>query len=79
MSHDPRIEVPEGLRNAGIFGGIIMIILGLLIGWARSGMSVVLPPTGNPPPPTPPAPPGNLDRLTDALVNRLGGGGGKGT
>lgn len=73
MSHDPRIEVPEGLRNAGIFGGIIMMILGLLIGWARAGMSVVMGPTGNPPPAVGPSVPGVLDRLAEAIISRING------
>ena len=75
MSHDPRIEVPEGLRNAGIFGGIIMIILGLLIGWERAGMSVVMDPTGGPPPPVEPSVPGYLDRLAEAIISRIKGPG----
>ena len=73
MSHDPRIEVPEGLRDAGIFGGIIMMILGLLIGWARAGMSVVMDPTGNPPPAVGPSAPGILDRLAEAIISRING------
>ena len=43
---DPRIVIPRGLRNLGIVAGLLMMALGLLIGWQRSGMSARLPPTG---------------------------------
>ena len=46
--NDPRIEIPDSLRNFGIFGGLLAIVLGLLIGWRRSGMDAILPPTGGP-------------------------------
>jgi hypothetical protein len=69
--NDPRIEIPAWARSMGIFGGLIMMALGLLIGWRRSEMSAVLPPTGGP---TPPAPgPSNSDRLIDAIIGRIGG------
>ena len=70
--NDPRIEIPAWARNMGIFGGLIMMALGLLIGWRRSEMDVVLPPTGGPPPPAPGA--SNADRLVDALISRISGG-----
>ena len=73
--NDPRIEIPAWARSMGIFGGLIMMALGLLIGWRRSEMSAVLPPTGGPKPPAPG--PSGADRLVDALVNRIGGGTGK--
>ena len=44
--NDPRIVIPRGLRNAGILIGVLMMVAGLVIGWIRSGHSVVLPPTG---------------------------------
>lgn len=69
--HDPRIEIPPWARSMGIFGGLIMMALGLVIGWRRSEMSTVLPPTGGRPPPAP-GPTGS-DRLVDALINRIGG------
>ena len=70
MSNDPRVEIPEGLRNVGIFGGIIMMMLGLLLGWVKSGRSAELPPTGVPRTPTPP---GASDRIVNALVERIAG------
>ncbi len=43
---DPRIQIPAGVRNAGIMIGLLMIAAGLIIGWIRSGHDVNLPPTG---------------------------------
>ena len=43
---DNRIVIPRGLRNLGIFVGLLMMAAGLIIGWRRSGMSAQLPPTG---------------------------------
>ena len=43
---DPRIQIPAGVRNAGILIGLLMIASGLIIGWIRSGNDVQLPPTG---------------------------------
>jgi hypothetical protein len=43
---DNRIVIPRGLRNLGIFVGLLMVAVGLIIGWRRSGMSAQLPPTG---------------------------------
>jgi hypothetical protein len=41
-----RIVIPRGLRNLGILAGLVIMALGLLIAWRRSGMDTVLPPTG---------------------------------
>lgn len=72
MSNDPRIEIPEGLRNVGIIGGIFLMLLGLLVGWVRSGHDAELPVTGVK---TPPKAPGPLDRLVEALIGRIEGDG----
>jgi hypothetical protein len=69
--NDPRIEIPAWARSMGIFGGLIMMALGLLIGWRRSEMDVVLPPTGGPKPPAPG--PSTGDRLVEALIGRISG------
>lgn len=68
---DDRIEIPGWAREMGIFGGLIMIVLGLVIAWRRSGMDVPLPPTGGPPAPSPGA--GTGDRLIEALIERVAG------
>jgi hypothetical protein len=68
--NDPRIEIPSGLRNAGILGGILMIILGLWIGWKQADEDVVLEPTGWKPPEKKP---GALDELMGALTEWLKG------
>jgi hypothetical protein len=62
---DDRIEIPAWAREMGIFGSLIMIALGLIIGWRRSGMDVALPPTGGKP--APPAP-DLLERLAGILT-----------
>ena len=66
MAADPRFEIPPMLRSMGIFGGLIMMALGLIIGWRQSEMSAVLPPTGGK---APPKEPGILDRLAEAILN----------
>ena len=71
MAHDPRYEIPAGLRSMGIFGGLLMIALGLIIGWRRSDAQAVLPPTGGPRPPAPG--PSTGDRLAEALISRITG------
>jgi type IV secretory pathway TrbL component len=43
---DPRIPVPAALRNLGIIGGILMMILGLFMAWRRAGEDPTLPQTG---------------------------------
>ncbi len=68
---DDRIEIPAWARSMGIFGGLIMMALGLLIAWRRSEMDVVLPPTGGKPGPSPG--PSQLDRLLEALIGRVAG------
>lgn len=73
MSDDPRIEIPEGLRNVGIFGGLVLMALGLLLGWVKAGRSAELPVTGVKQPAKGPS---AVDRLVEALVGRLGGPGG---
>jgi hypothetical protein len=76
---DDRIEIPGWAREMGIFGGLVMIVLGLIIAWRRSGMDVPLPPTGGPAPA--PSAPGTGDRLIEALIERVAGkppGDGKG-
>ena len=68
--NDPRIEIPSGLRNAGILGGILMIVLGLWIGWKQADSDIVLEPTGYKPKPKEP---GTIDRVADALIEWLKG------
>lgn len=68
--NDPRIEIPAGLRNAGILGGILMIILGLWIGWKQADEDIVLEPTGWK---RPEKGPGTFDRIADALIEWLKG------
>ena len=68
--NDPRIEIPSGLRNAGILGGLIMIALGLWIGWQRSGEDIVLEPTGYKPPEKGPS---SFDKLIETLVEMVKG------
>ena len=68
---DDRIEIPAWARSMGIFGGLIMMALGLLIAWRRSGMDAVLPPTGGAAGPAPG--PGQFDRLMEALIGRVAG------
>jgi hypothetical protein len=68
--NDPRIEIPAGLRNAGLLGGVLMIILGLWIGWKQADQDVVLPATGYK---APPKGPGTFDRIADAFIEWLRG------
>lgn len=68
---DDRIEIPAWARSMGIFGGLIMMALGLLIAWRRSDMDAVLPPTGGKPGPAPG--PSQTDRLMEALIGRVAG------
>jgi hypothetical protein len=67
---DPRIEIPSGLRNAGIMGSLLMIALGLWIAWKQADQDIVLEPTGYKPPPKGPS---SFDRLIEALTNWLNG------
>jgi hypothetical protein len=67
MANDPRFEIPPALRTMGIFGGIIMMVMGLLIGWEQAGRSAELPQTGYK---SPPKEPGLLERLAAAVLNR---------
>jgi hypothetical protein len=69
MSNDPRYEIPPALRSMGIFGGIIMIVMGLIIGWQKAGESAELPQTGFK---VPPKGPGLLERLAAAVLNKDG-------
>lgn len=52
--NDPRIEIPSGLRNAGILGGFMMIVLGLWMAWKQSDTDIVLESTGHKPTPAGP-------------------------
>lgn len=67
MAADPRLEIPSALRNMGIFGGLLMMALGLIIGWRQSGMDAVLPPTGGKPAAKQPD---ILDRLADLITSK---------
>jgi hypothetical protein len=66
MASDPRFEIPPALRSMGIFGGLIMIVMGLVIGWQKSGGQAELPQTGFK---TPPKEPGLLERLAQAVLD----------
>jgi len=66
MASDPRFEIPPALRSMGIFGGLIMIALGLIIGWQKSGSQTELPQTGFK---VPPKEPGLLERLAQAVLD----------
>jgi len=66
MASDPRFEIPPALRSMGIFGGLIMIVMGLVIGWQKSGSQAELPQTGFK---APPKDPGLLERLAQALLD----------
>ena len=68
---DDRIEIPDWARSMGIFGGLIMMALGLLIAWRRSDMDAVLPPTSGKPGPSPGS--SSADRLMEALIGRVTG------
>jgi hypothetical protein len=67
MASDPRFEIPPVLRSMGIFGGLIMMAMGLFIGWQRAGHSVELPQTGFK---ATPVGPGLLERIAEAVLNR---------
>jgi len=67
MASDPRFEIPPALRSMGIFGGLLMMALGLIIGWRRSGMDAVLPPTGGK---APTKEPDILERLAELITNK---------
>jgi hypothetical protein len=73
MADDQRFQIPEGVRDVGIFGGLLMMALGLIIGWQRSGMDAQLPPTGYK---VPPKQPGLLENLGEALLSWFRGKGG---
>jgi|APGre2960657373_1045057.scaffolds.fasta_scaffold243969_2 hypothetical protein len=62
---DNGFQVPGGVRNVGIIGGLVMMALGLIIGWQRSGQSAALDQTGYT---QPPKPKGILDTLGEALL-----------
>lgn len=68
---DDRIEIPAWARSMGVFGGLLMMALGLLIAWRRSESDVVLPPTGGKLGPGPG--PSTTDRLMEALIGRVSG------
>jgi len=70
---DDRIEVPAWARSMGIFGGILMMALGLIIAWRRSDSDVALPQTGWKPPPGPATVPSTGERLMEALIERVAG------
>lgn len=67
MSSDQRFEIPPALRSMGIFGGLILMVLGLVIGWQQAGQSAELPQTGFK---SPPKDPGLLERLAGAILNK---------
>lgn len=61
-----RFSVPPEMRNVGIFGGLMLMALGLLVGWVQSETQTPLPPTGGP------AMPANKDAgIVKALVEWL--------
>jgi hypothetical protein len=62
---DDRFQVPSGIRDVGIIGGLVMMALGLLIGWQRSGQSASLDQTGYT---QPPGPKGLLESLGETLL-----------
>ena len=71
---DDRIEIPSWARSMGVFGGLLMMALGLIIAWRRSDSSAVLPQTGwKPPTPSTPPTPSSGDRLMEALIGRIEG------
>lgn len=43
---DPRLPIPTVLRQLGIVGGIILMIVGLVMAWRRAGEDPVFPQTG---------------------------------
>jgi hypothetical protein len=63
-----RFVLPPEARNIGIFGGLILMALGLLVGWVQSETQTPLPPTGSAPSP---APDSRTDTVVKALVNWL--------
>jgi hypothetical protein len=67
--NDPRIEIPAGLRNAGILGGLLMIVLGVWMAWKQADAEVVLESTGH----KPPTGPGTFDKLIEAFTTWLNG------
>ncbi len=67
---DPRIEIPSGLRNAGIFGALLMIVLGLWMAWKNADSDITLSPTGNKPKKKKPD---EFDEFLSALTDRLKG------
>ena len=67
---DPRIEIPSGFRNAGIMGGLLMIVLGLWIGGKQADSDIVLEQTGYK---TPPKGPSSFDKLLEAFIGWLNG------
>jgi hypothetical protein len=75
---DDRIEIPGWARLVGIFGGLLLMVLGMLVAWARSGMSAVLPPTGWRSEPAQEARQGPIERLAEALISRVSGPPGEG-
>jgi len=66
MATDPRFEIPPALRSMGIFGGLIMIVMGLIIGWQKSGGQAELPQTGFK---VPPKEPSLLERLAQVVLD----------
>jgi hypothetical protein len=66
MSSDQRFEIPPALRSMGIFGGLILMVLGLVIGWQQAGQSAELSQTGFK---SPPKDPGLLQRLAQAVLD----------
>lgn len=46
-----RFNLPPEVRNVGIFGGLILMALGLILGYIQAGHQTPLSPTGGPPPP----------------------------
>jgi len=45
-----KFELPDGVRNVGIFGGLMLMALGLLVGWVQAGQQTPLAQTGGPAP-----------------------------
>ena len=45
-----QFNLPPGARNVGIFGGLILMALGLLLGFVQAGQQTPLAQTGGPAP-----------------------------
>jgi hypothetical protein len=45
-----QFNLPPGARNVGIFGGLILMALGLVLGYVQAGQQTPLAQTGGPAP-----------------------------